>query len=111
MLRSNPAGRSRSIRARRAKEDRSFAVRGRATAARWSVVPRIADGHGGTGAGLDAGMMRDRTVRRAQAFADRLETPEPGATEVACRMATTDRETPAGVRDCAERRERAPSTW
>lgn len=38
-----------SIRARRVKEDRSFAVRGSALAARWSAVPHIADPHGGTG--------------------------------------------------------------
>jgi hypothetical protein len=38
----------RSIRARRAKEDRSFAVRGRAVAARWPAVPHMADLHGGT---------------------------------------------------------------
>ena len=37
------------IRARRATEDRSFAVRGRAVAARWSAVPHLADTHGGTG--------------------------------------------------------------
>jgi hypothetical protein len=40
---------SGSIRARRAKEDLSFAGRGRAVEARWSADPHIADTHGGTG--------------------------------------------------------------
>jgi len=43
------AGRRGSIRARRAKEDLSFAGRGRAVEARWSADPHIADTHGGTG--------------------------------------------------------------
>jgi hypothetical protein len=50
--RTTPADRkdrNGSIRARRATEDRSCAVRGRAVAARWSAVPHIADTHGGTG--------------------------------------------------------------
>ena len=38
-----------SIRVRRVKEDRSFAVPGRGVPARWSAGPRIADTHGGTG--------------------------------------------------------------
>lgn len=38
-----------SIQVRRAREDRSFTVRGPAAAARWSAVPQIADAHRGTG--------------------------------------------------------------
>jgi hypothetical protein len=41
--------RNGSTRARRAKEDRSFAVCGCTVAALWSAVPHIADTHGGTG--------------------------------------------------------------
>lgn len=44
-----PNGGYGSIRARRAKEDRSFAARGRALEPRWSADPHIADTHGGTG--------------------------------------------------------------
>lgn len=72
-----------SIRALRAWEDRSFAVRGPSIAARWSAFPRIADAHGGA-----SGRTGCRLVGADRPFA-RRRPPAPHAAERSLALAGT----------------------